>query len=313
MNGDELYGFLVTQESPALNGRKRSSQDVANALRARIDAGELRAGDRMPTQAELADEFHVERGTIRQALRILQDAGLLTDVARGAPARIADRAAGHVAHAGEEPQPTMVALAPRIATAFAVPDVRIDVISLTAESLMLALGEPLRLIHAGRIRPDRVHVRVLLPSRDIDLAFPAAVAGPAGGSADDNAAHDHAVHERWLLQRNSQGQVLRHNLLALRGTHGIDVTVSFKALPFTPPVKLYVLNGSEALFAYYRVTRREEEIGDEPVELYDALGTQSLLFSFERRAGAQDHAFVEESQKWFDALWNTIASDLTLS
>lgn len=298
----------MTQESPALNGRKRSSQDVADVLRARIDAGELRAGERMPTQAELAEEFHVERGTIRHALRILQDAGLLTDVARGAPARIADRASGHTAPAGEEPQPTMVALAPRIATAFSVPDVRIDAISLTSESLMLALGEPLRLIHAGRIKPARVEVRVLLPSRDIELAFPIAVAGPSGGSTGDNP-----VHDRWLAMRNSQGQVLRHNLLALRRSHGIDVTVSFRALPFTPPVKLYVLNGREALFAYYQVTKREEEIGDTAVELYDTLGTQSLLFSFEQHAGAQDQAFVEESQKWFEALWNTIASDLTLA
>jgi len=293
----------VTQESTALNGRKRSSKEVADVLRARIRAGELRAGDRMPTQAELADEFDVERGTIRQALRILQDAGLLTDVTRGAPARIAERSGGP-AHSGEEPQPTMVALAARTATAFSAPDVRIDAISLTAESLMLALAEPLRLIHSGVIEPARVEVRVLLPSRDIDLAFPTAVGGPSDGNP---------VHDRWLAQRNSQGQVLRHNLLDLRRSHGIDVTVSFRSLPFTPPVKLYVLNGSEALFAYYQVTRREEEIEDTPVELYDALGTQSLLFSFERQAGARDEAFVEQSQKWFDALWNTIASDLTLS
>ncbi|BFO22690.1 hypothetical protein SHKM778_90780 [Streptomyces sp. KM77-8] len=39
------------------------------------------------------------------------------------------------------------------------------------------------------------------------------------------------VHERWLAQRNAQGQVLRHNLLALRATHGIDVRVTFRALP----------------------------------------------------------------------------------
>lgn len=263
----------------------------------------------MPTQAELADEFQVERGTIRQALRILQDAGLLTSVARGTPARIADRVGDHAAPVGEEPEPATVALAPRIATAFSVSDVRIDAISLSAESLMLALGEPVRLIHEGRLEPARVEVRVLLASQDIGLAFPTAVADPPDGSP---AGGDH-VHDRWLSQRNAQGQVLRHNLLALRSSHGIDVTVSFRTLPFTPPVKLYILNGREALFAYYHVTKREEEIGDTAVELYDTLGTQSLFFSFEQHTGAQDQAFVEESQKWFDALWNTIASDLTLS
>ena len=47
--------------------------------------------------------------------------------------------------------------------------------------------------------------------------------------------------------------------------------------------------------------------------MYDAEGLNSLLFSFEKRAGQRDTAFVDESQKWFDALWETITTDLTLS
>jgi hypothetical protein len=199
----------------------------------------------------------------------------------------------------------MVALAPRLAEAFAVPNVRIDAACLTAETLMLALGEPLRLIHEGRIRPQSIDVRILLPSRKINLAFPISVDSP--GDNED------PVHQRWLEQRNAQGHVLRHNLQALRSSHGIDVRVTFRALPFTPPVKLYLLNGAEALMAYYMLTRREEEVNSQTLEMYDTFGAASLLFSFERRAGRRDDAFVEESQKWFDALWETITTDLTLS
>jgi hypothetical protein len=47
--------------------------------------------------------------------------------------------------------------------------------------------------------------------------------------------------------------------------------------------------------------------------MYDALGSQSVLFSFVKVASQRDGAFVEESQKWFDALWETITTDLTLS
>jgi hypothetical protein len=47
--------------------------------------------------------------------------------------------------------------------------------------------------------------------------------------------------------------------------------------------------------------------------MYDALGSQSVLFSFLQQAGQRDAAFVEQSQKWFDALWETITTDLTLS
>lgn len=198
----------------------------------------------------------------------------------------------------------MVGLAPRLADAFSAPHVRVDAACLTAETLMLALGEPVRLIHEGRIRPESIDVRILLPSRDINLAFPV----PVDGRGDDDP-----VHGRWLAQRNAQVHVLQHNLRALRSSHGIDVRVAFRALPFTPPIKLYLLNGAEALIAYYMVTRREEEMADVTLDMYDALGSDSLLFSFEKRTGQRDAAFVDQSQKWFDALWETITTDLTLS
>ncbi|MFF3909525.1 winged helix-turn-helix domain-containing protein [Streptomyces sp. NPDC001848] len=296
-------------EHAAAGGRKksqrpqRSHQDVADELRSRIRSGVLRPGQRMPTQAKLADEFGVERGAVRQALRILQSEQLLTNVSKGSPATVAQHA-GKAPPAGPQarPLPTMVALAPRISAAFAAPHVEIDALCLTAVSLTLAMSEPLREIHAGRIKPAKVDVRVLLPSGRIDLAFPTPVEGT------DRVR----LHRRWLAQRNAQGQVLRHNLLALRGTHGIDVHVSFRALPFTPPVKLYLLNGAEALFAYYTLTRREEEIDQEYLQLYDAEGTRSTLFPFAQGAGLRDTTFVEQSHLWFNALWETISSELDL-
>ncbi|MFD5815215.1 GntR family transcriptional regulator [Streptomyces sp. NPDC127038] len=296
--------MVVTQENVVASdsSRRLSPQEIADVLRERIRTGELKAGDRLPTQAELADEFGVERGTVRLALRELQADGLLSNVSKGSPPRIAE-----VAPTRNGPQPTMVGLAPRLAEAFSVPHVRIDAVCLTSETLTLALGEPLRQIHDGRVRPERVDVRILLPSRKINLAFPTSVDGHGDGDDDP-------VHKRWLDQRNAQGHVLRHNLQALRASHGVEVHVDFKALPFTPPVKVYLLNGSETLMAYYTILRREEPTQDDGVlDMYDALGSTSLLFSFEKRAGGRDTAFVEESQKWFDALWETISTDLRLS
>ncbi|KFG07128.1 MULTISPECIES: GntR family transcriptional regulator [Streptomyces] len=286
-----------------MNGsRKLSSQEIADTLRERIRGGELRPGERLPTQAELAEEFGVERGTVRQALRALQDDGLLSNVSKGSPPRVAEA----VHPARDEPQPTMVGLGPRLAAAFSAPHVRIDAACLTAETLMLALGEPVRRIHEGTIRPQSVDVRILLPSRKINLAFPVPV--EARGADDEDP-----VHKRWLDQRNAQIRVLRHNLQALRTSHQLDVRVAFRALPFTPPVKLYLLNGQEALIAYYMLMQREEQMENGPLQMYDAFGTQSLLFSFEKETGPRDAAFVEQSQQWFDALWETITTDLTLS
>ncbi len=276
---------------------------MADELRARIRSGALRPGERMPTQAQLAHEFGVERGAVRQALRILQSERLLTNVSKGSPATVAPDPVGALTGPQAPPRPTTVALAPRIADAFAAEHVEIDAVCLTSISLTLAIGEPLRQIHAGRLKPAKVDVRVLLPSRDIDLAFPV----PVEGHDDDR------VHERWLAMRNAQGQVLQHNLLALRATHGIDVRVTFRALPFTPPVKLYLLNGTEALFAYYTLARREAETDHEQPALYDAQGTQSMLFAFRQGAGLRDTTFVEQSHLWFNALWETISSELVLT
>ncbi|MEU6887903.1 GntR family transcriptional regulator [Streptomyces viridosporus] len=297
-------------EYASVKGRKRpqrpqrAHREVADELRARIRSGVLRPGQRMPTQARLAEEFGVERGTVRQALRILRSERLLTDVSKGAPATVAAAESAPTGPAAP-PLPTTAALAPRIATAFAAEHVEIDAVCLTSVSLTLALGEPLRRIHAGQLKPAKIDVRVLLPSRSITLAFPVPVGG-RDGTGDP-------VHERWLTQRNAQGQVFRHNLLALRATHGIDVRVSFRALPFTPPVKLYLLNGEVALFAHYTPARREASADHENLETYDVQGVRSLLFAFERGAGPRDTAFVEQSHRWFDALWETISSELVLT
>ncbi|MFK4145750.1 winged helix-turn-helix domain-containing protein [Streptomyces sp. NPDC004065] len=304
-----MYCSAVEPEHASVNGRERSQRphpshtEVADELRHRIRTGVLRPGQRMPTQAELADEFHVERGVVRQALRILRAERLLTNGSQGSPATVAIPPHPALTGPAAPPLPTTVALTPRIAAAFEAPHVEIDALCLTSISLTLAIGEPLRQIHAGRLKPAKIDVRVLLPSRDIDLAFPAPVDASASGR----------LRGRWLAQRNAQGQVLRHNLRALRASHGIDVRVTFRALPFTPPVKLYLLNGAEALFAYYTLGRREEEIDHEHLELYDAEGTRSMLFAFEQGAGPRDTTFVEQSHLWFNALWETISSELTLS
>ena len=57
---------------------------IEDALAARISGGELRVGDRLPAERELAEELGVSRGTIRQALDALAARGLIVrGVGRG--------------------------------------------------------------------------------------------------------------------------------------------------------------------------------------------------------------------------------------
>ncbi|WP_018639778.1 FadR/GntR family transcriptional regulator [Parafrankia elaeagni] len=70
----------MTRHTGARNAR--TSEVVAESIRARIASGELKAGDRFPTEDELMAVFGIARATLREALRILETEGLVT-VLRG--------------------------------------------------------------------------------------------------------------------------------------------------------------------------------------------------------------------------------------
>jgi GntR family transcriptional regulator len=59
-------------------GAGTASRQVAAALRAAIDAGELAEGDRLPSERQLAAAHGVARNTAREAIRQLAEAGLVT-------------------------------------------------------------------------------------------------------------------------------------------------------------------------------------------------------------------------------------------
>lgn len=61
---------------PAIPGAYLSDQ-VADVLAARIRAGHLAAGDKLPTEAILVDQFSVSRTVVREALSRLKSLGLV--------------------------------------------------------------------------------------------------------------------------------------------------------------------------------------------------------------------------------------------
>jgi GntR family transcriptional regulator, transcriptional repressor for pyruvate dehydrogenase complex len=57
---------------------KRSFEEVVAQIRAQIASGSLREGDRLPAERELAVQIGVSRNTVREALRSLENAGVVT-------------------------------------------------------------------------------------------------------------------------------------------------------------------------------------------------------------------------------------------
>ncbi|MFZ1491625.1 MAG: GntR family transcriptional regulator [Ilumatobacteraceae bacterium] len=66
----------MTQPRLNRNGRK-TGESIAATVRRRIATGELKVGDRLPTEDELTVEFGIARTTLREALRILESQGLI--------------------------------------------------------------------------------------------------------------------------------------------------------------------------------------------------------------------------------------------
>jgi DNA-binding GntR family transcriptional regulator len=65
---------------------------VAEDIAARIASGELEAGARLLAERDLADHFGVSYGTVRRAMEVLRERGLITTI-HGRGTFIAERAA----------------------------------------------------------------------------------------------------------------------------------------------------------------------------------------------------------------------------
>jgi len=274
---------------------------VADALRERILSGDLRPGARLPTQHDLATEFGTNRTAVRQALDTLKREGLLTGAGRGAPPTVAEDALTH-----DQPRVAGAALTERIQYAFHAEDVRIDAFCLTTETLNSALAQPLITLHSGASAPRSITVRVLLPSLDSRLALPRLVGDPA----------DRRPLERLHKLTAMFCQSLTYSLQSLEeGGLVPEVSVEFRTVPITPTHKVYLLNGTEMLFAFYKVVPHTVDHRGESLEIYDVLGLDAPVFRHSRgpdRKDEQEAAFVEETQRWFESLWTTIARPLAL-
>jgi GntR family transcriptional regulator len=51
-------------------------KQIADSLRASIESGEFQPGSRLPSEAQLVEQFQVSQGTVRQALSLLRGQGL---------------------------------------------------------------------------------------------------------------------------------------------------------------------------------------------------------------------------------------------
>ena len=72
---DLVHKMLKTNFTPIHT--RRVHEEICDAIRAKLIARELKIGDRLPSERELADMFSVSRTAVREALRTLEIAGIV--------------------------------------------------------------------------------------------------------------------------------------------------------------------------------------------------------------------------------------------
>ena len=303
--------------------RKHGSEVVEHGLRHRILAREFLPGQRIPTQAELSEQYGVPRGAVRRALERLDSDGVIQREGQGSRAVVSaepDRprqppepATGITSTETDDlpqlgsPRSAFEELTARVKLAFRrQEDVTIDAYCLDGETLHHAVGAAAAELSVSRRTLRSLRVRVLLANPRGSLALPRNVADP------EDARPRQRLEETVLAYISALGRSLE--MLRVRELVP-EVTLLARMAAITPTQQVFVLNGEEALTGYYHLVPRAIELDGERLQIYDLHGLDGTL---NRRSLIESpnseivRAHVRESQSWFNALWEHIALPLPL-
>ncbi|AVH21226.1 GntR family transcriptional regulator [Nocardia cyriacigeorgica] len=266
------------------------SQQIANVLRAAILTRKFSPGEKLPSGPQLVERYGVAKATVEQAIRILRDEGLVVS-RKGSGVFVKERT--------ERP----VGLRPHIERAFESSVVTIDFAGFSGETLHGAIAEPLDRIREGRLRPESLTVRLLVPDASMPWSLP---------SRTDDLSDSPAFRRRAtrIMERHAMAIVDSVDELARLGLVSV-ATAQVRSYPAVPLFKLYILNGEQAFFGYYPVREHKLELDGESVAIWDLMGKDASLFHFARETDpdTKDAQFVSQSQMWFDSIWNSVARD----
>lgn len=293
-------------------GGGKEFERVLEALRAQLADGTYGLNASLPTQRELATEFGVSRDTVQRVLNELKSEGWV-ESRQGSGTRVTRLPIHAATRPKVEPVPVRAVLGPFVARAFGQPDVRLDVFTLTAESLDAHIRLQVERIRVGEIEPAGIALRMLLPSEGMELPYPR-----PGERARSTRDAEGEAPVRTRLQERLRGITRRHTTslrAALRDlqTEGLvpSVSVEVRHVPLAPAFKLYLRPGAEALFGPYEVVERTILLDDDTeVEALDVLGLGSTLtrhVNDEGDPGSAGSLFVQSMQAWFDSCWKLLA------
>ncbi|WIV60009.1 GntR family transcriptional regulator [Amycolatopsis nalaikhensis] len=266
-------------------------QQVAAVLKAAILTGAYQPGDRLPSYTELASQYGVAVMTAQKAVGVLRDEGLV----------VSRQGKGSFVRQRTE---RSVGLRPHVEAIFDSGAVAIDFAGFSGETLHGVISEPLDKVRSGRLQANSLQIRILLP----DLSKPVGLPALAPEGVDSPDVRKRA--ER-IVQRSTQGIVETVEELAALGLVE-SATAQVRTYHSAPLFKLFLLNQTEAFFGFYPVLQHSVAIAGQPVEIFDPMGKDAILFHYAKSEDADsvDTQYVEQAQRWFDSVWNSVAKDV---
>lgn len=262
---------------------------VATALRAAILTKKLAPGERLPSQAQLAERYKVARMTIQQALRLLREENLIVS-RQGSGVFVRERVA------------RPVGLRPHIEAAFEQPEVSIDFSGYTAETLHAAVLEPLDKIRDGRLTPKSIRVRMLLSDMTVPMALPS--------RAGDDPGDDERVRRRMAHTAERYAGGLSDAVTELADLGLVDkAEVIIRVHSSAPLFKIYLINDTDLFFGFYPVVEHDVTIDGATVPTFDPMGKDTELFhhTADNDPDSTGTLYVREAAKWFASIWTTIS------
>ena len=272
---------------------------VESVLREQLANGTYRPGQLLPTHRQLKEEFGVSRDTIQRVLRKLSDEGWV-ESRQGSGVRVVK--VPPTASAGHRPRRQATAsLGPLIHHAFEQPEVVLDTFALTSETLWNHLKVQAERVVAQEVAPERVRLRMLLPSDRIRLAYPAA-----------KDPDDDRVWQRWRGMARRHAIEIKGVMAQLRAI-GVDADAEIRRVPMTPQYKLYVVNEEDLLFGLYEVLERTIMLEDgSALQALDVLGLGSVLSHYRREPDepeSHEGRIFATMQASFESYWERLSED----
>jgi hypothetical protein len=172
-----------------------------------------------------------------------------------------------------------VALRPHVERAFEQPKVSVDFSGFSGETLHGVLQEPLDKIRVGQLAPESITIRILVPDANLPWGVPCRVED----LADEPAFRERHRH---IMQRHTEAITESVGELADLGLVN-SATAQVRIYGTVPMFKLYILNGTEAFFGFYPISKHTVTLDGQPVPMYDLMGKDTTLFHYAMRFSRQ--------------------------